>query len=243
MTTMNLDVSSKGQRYFETSISKYWFRKCINIDNKEELIRNLSTIISDFAIDVEKFDESLANGTYKILENGLILQSDDLLANQKKRFDAYFVNEVYFGVNIASPQHKYHWRIRYDNSMMAYSQMIHVGVIEADKLHTNYSKLIQCKGISYLWYGGGSYEYQDKMPRFEGDFGFIEPGCYLDIWLDLMSENYNIKFGYNGVQYDWPTPSMGEVKKNTEYRLIVTTPNRTGAIAKFRIIRFHVTYK
>ena len=61
-----------------------------------------------------------------------------------------------------------------------------------------------------------------------------------------MSENYKIKFGYNDVKYDWPKPSMGEVKKNKEYRLIVlrhTVQNKIGAIVKFEIMKFHTIYK
>ena len=154
-------------------------------------------------------------------------------------------DETYFGVNIAKPGHKYHWRIRYDNNVITYSQMIHIGVVEADKVNTNYIESIQRKGIAYLWYGGGTFDFpdQDRMEGFKGDYGFIKPGCYLDIWLDLMSENYNIKFGYNDVQYDWPEPSMGAVKRDKEYRLIVIAQNRNGGVIKFEIVKFDVTYK
>lgn len=228
-----MNNTDNSQPYEETLISEYWFRKLI--DNKEQVsIEDISAIIAAFAAEFEEFDKLLASGSYEIVNNGLTLQP---IAGAK-----HSMNQAHFGCNTAKSGAKYHWKLKYHKG----SFMIFVGVIEADKANIDYTNCISGKGIAYLWYGGGTY-YGNNQSESMGNNHIIQPSKedneYLHIYLDLM-ENNKVTFGNEqyGKIYKWSPSSLGQIKKNKNYRLAVVSHSSGGATT-VEIIEFNVEYK
>ena len=115
-----------------------------------------------------------------------------------------------------------------------------MGVIEADKVNIDYTNCMSDEGIAYLWYGGGTYYGNGQSETMRGMI--IHKGDSLDIYLDLMIKN-EITFGNDkGKIFEWPRPSLAQVKKDKDYRLAVVSYS-SGAATTVEIIEFNVEYK
>ena len=200
-------------------------------------IKNISALVAAFGASFEHFDKSIETWEYQIV-------NDDLRVERipDAEYSPFRLNQAHFGINVAKPGAEYHWKLKYDNNGY---QGVWIGIIEADKANVYYTNHIQNKGFSYLWFSGGYYHYGIDKESYLMNKYIYSGNCY-DIWLDLINDdhgNYNIIFGQDGNKFDWKDTSMGNVKKDKQYRLAVVFQDNPASTAAFEIIEFDVKYK
>ena len=187
-------------------IIEYWFRV---LCQSSISITDIIKIIDEFASEYESLDLSISADKFSYHEeNGMIYLEED----------EEWTTGTAYGLIIATPGRKYHWKIKFVKKKQDYFRT-NIGVI-----NTTNAPYVSKHGS--WWNAKGAYSYYDfNGDVYSGDFPAkrygetYKCGDTIDIWLDLRDDKNTIAWDKNGRKSDKEV----KVAPNTDYRFVMTT--------------------